>query len=743
MSVGSVVLGNAVWEILADTSGVSKDLAKSVDTINQYAARAGAVLAGVGAVVTGVTGMMVGAAIQSVESENLFEVSLGKYADKARQWSIELSDLVGVNEFNARRMIGVFDVMLKSMGISEEKALSMSQKLVELALDMSSFYERPIENIFEKLSAGITGEIEPLKRLGIVLNIATLEQEAFNLGIKESWQDMTLQQQTLVRYEGILNRTNTAQGDLLRTLLSPANQLRVIRERFAEMSITLGLHLLPSVHFLIIAVGSLVKSFEDWINGPGKETAGVLIWLTSMFGMLAAGVGAALLAFSAFGFFITGFGAALGAIGTALGAVGQILVAWVSSWQGVVAILGVVGSALALFGIQWGLSWDEMLDDVIEFGKGLGSWALEAAIILRMMWDQLISDSKDRGDGLLGFLRSLWAEIGNLFEFGFEALAIYGTWYWWRFKDMVSDLAASWFEYVENFAIASDKVGGIFGNLWMEISKTAGLIGEVWTVLANVTVGQFAYVVSSARSFIGFLGDQYGSQFVAIMEFVWSTSEKIVNQGIDIIFTMIRIFLNLLVGDWDTIWQEIADLTGESLGRMLDFWSEFTDVVLYLLAEWGADLWEMFRYVWDPIFNWIGDQWDALWIDIGKRLDSALDMIIDNLDSKFKRQLSDMFDDFSRFVDALTGGGFELGTYLFNLKGSRADGGEIYESGRYLIGERGPEILELPAGANVISNEEIHSSSSQSMNINVYTNDPGASVRAIKDAMRGGEISFS
>jgi len=96
-----------------------------------------------------------------VESEQLFEVSMGRMADKARSWSDKISGELGLNPYEMRKNVGMLNTMFGSMGLGEQEAYDMATSLTELANDMASFYNLDTEEAFTKLRAGITGETEP------------------------------------------------------------------------------------------------------------------------------------------------------------------------------------------------------------------------------------------------------------------------------------------------------------------------------------------------------------------------------------------------------------------------------------------------------------------------------------------------------------------------------------------------------------------------------------------------------
>lgn len=185
------------------------------------------------------------AGMDAIESDSLFETSLGKYADNARKWSEELGNSLGLNAVNTRKSVGTLTTMTKSMGIGEEKAIDMSKSLTLLAGDMASFYNISENEAFTKITAGITGETEPLKRLGILVDEATVKQAAYQKGIAELGTELTQQQKVLARYAAIMEQTSTAQGDLARTIDSPANQLRLLQNELLKTKQEIGAALMP------------------------------------------------------------------------------------------------------------------------------------------------------------------------------------------------------------------------------------------------------------------------------------------------------------------------------------------------------------------------------------------------------------------------------------------------------------------------------------------------------------------
>lgn len=215
--------------------------------------------------------------MNSIESESLFETSLGKYADSVREWSESVGNALGLDDYTLRKNVGTLYTMTKNMGIAESSAASMSQEFALLAEDMASFYNISSDEAFAKLRSGLTGEAEPLKQLGILVDENTVKQYAYANGIAETGAELTQAQKVLARYKAIMAQTSTAQGDLSRTLDSPANQLRIIKNEVTVLMRDIGTSLMPTVSSLLSAanaglqiISPIVRDVAEGVNSAAQ-----------------------------------------------------------------------------------------------------------------------------------------------------------------------------------------------------------------------------------------------------------------------------------------------------------------------------------------------------------------------------------------------------------------------------------------------------------------------------------------
>lgn len=229
------------------------------------------------------------------EDLNLFTVALGQYAAEAQNYAEKVSDVMGIDPAQWLRNQGVFNTLLTGFGNTAERAQLMSQNLTQLGYDISSFFNISIEDAMQKLQSGISGELEPLRRLGYDLSQARLEQTALNLGIKESVANMTQAEKAELRYYAIMTQVTTAQGDMARTLEAPANQLRILQAQLTQAARAIGNIFIPALNAILpyaIAVVQVIRKIADAL----ANLAGFKLTDVDYSGVNSAAVGAGSLA---------------------------------------------------------------------------------------------------------------------------------------------------------------------------------------------------------------------------------------------------------------------------------------------------------------------------------------------------------------------------------------------------------------------------------------------------------------
>lgn len=202
------------------------------------------------------------------EDLNLFTASMGQYAKEAQEYAENVGEVMGIDPAKWMRNQGVFNTLLTGFGSVSDRAYLMSKNLTQLGYDISSFFNISVEDAMQKLQSGISGELEPLRRLGYDLSQAKLEQTALTLGIEKSVSAMTQAEKAELRYYAIMTQVTTAQGDMARSLDAPANQLRIFQAQLTQASRAIGNIFIPILQKILpiaIAVLRIVRELADAI----------------------------------------------------------------------------------------------------------------------------------------------------------------------------------------------------------------------------------------------------------------------------------------------------------------------------------------------------------------------------------------------------------------------------------------------------------------------------------------------
>lgn len=187
----------------------------------------------------------VNAALDAIETTNLFAVSMGGALDSANRFIDAMHVAFGLDQTNLKNAVGTFGLLSRSMGINNENAETLSTTMGKLGLDLSSLMNVPINQVMGDLRSGLLGQSETVYKYGIDVTEASLKTEALAQGISKSVRNMSQGEKMALRYAVMLKQTGLAQGDFSRTLESPANQARILQERFVTLSRSIGNIFIP------------------------------------------------------------------------------------------------------------------------------------------------------------------------------------------------------------------------------------------------------------------------------------------------------------------------------------------------------------------------------------------------------------------------------------------------------------------------------------------------------------------
>ena len=201
------------------------------------------------------------------EAANLFGVSMKGLTGEASTFINKMETLLGIDPTEAMNNMATIQGLTTSFGLASDKAYVLSKNLTQLGYDLASLKNIPVAESFTKIQAAISGELEPIRRLGVDISNARLQQELLNLGYSQSVSTLSQADKAVLRYIAIMKQTTDAQGDFARTLSSPANMIRILQAQLNSLARAVGSLLYPALKSILPPLIAAVELVKELVTG--------------------------------------------------------------------------------------------------------------------------------------------------------------------------------------------------------------------------------------------------------------------------------------------------------------------------------------------------------------------------------------------------------------------------------------------------------------------------------------------
>jgi hypothetical protein len=202
------------------------------------------------------------------EATDLFHNAMGNLSGEADTLIGKMQGLLGVDPTKAMTYMATIQSLGTSFGLASDKAYILSKNLTQLAYDEGSYWNKDVAETFTAMSSAISGEIEPIRRLGIDLSQARLQQELLALGFNKQVSSLSQADKAVLRYIAIMKQTANVQGNLAQTIQSPANQIKILKAQLDMLAKSVGSLLYPAMKSILpplIAAVQLIREFVQWV----------------------------------------------------------------------------------------------------------------------------------------------------------------------------------------------------------------------------------------------------------------------------------------------------------------------------------------------------------------------------------------------------------------------------------------------------------------------------------------------
>lgn len=620
-----------IVKIDGDTKGFKRSLddlddtaKKSFGGLRSVASKAGAIataaIVGAGAAMGTAGVYAINLASDLEEVQNVVDTTFGKNANIINDWAKKAGKAFGLSELEAKKFNGTMGAMLKSMGLTDDQILEMSSSMTGLAGDFASFYNLPAEETFAKIRSGISGEIEPLKQLGINMSVANLEAFALAEGIEKSYSEMTQAEQATLRYNYLMSVTSDAQGDFAKTSGSFANQMRILKLNISDLAASLGKILLPIATSVIQKItditGALAEGFDTGGFDGLMDTLGEMIpilnpvidaiqYLRNNFDTLApiiAGVTGALIAFKAamaIQAIISGVTTAIHAFRAAnIGATAaQAALNFVMSLNPFVLIATLIAGVVVALITLWKTNDDfrNAVTSAWESIKNAFSTALEA---ISKGFEDLKTWFSALPAQISGWLAGIWASVSGWLTSTAENISGWFTSTWQIIISFLDELPEN-IGYALGYALGKIVDFGLDALAWVN-EKVPEIINTIVTFFSELP---------------GKIWDWLNQTLDRITTFFSDTKTKADTETRNIIDTIVTFFSELPGKVWDWLSQTL-DKIGQFFTNFANKVRTETPRIIDDFIGWFRDLpskmFEIGSNIVSGLWNGISNSWQWL-----------------------------------------------------------------------------------------------------------------------------------
>jgi hypothetical protein len=269
----SQAFNKAIAEAKTKTTGLNADFRSTTTAAgnlnNQMGSLSSGIMKYVGPIAT-VTGALaalrgiytglIQPAMNAQEATSKFDTIFASQAASVREWATTLGTAIGRSSRELQGMAADMMAVMSAMVPTRAEAVRMSEGLVQMAQDLSSFHNTDVTEALAALRSAMTGETEPMKRYGIVLTDTALQEYALSQGMRKRVEQMSTSEKTQLRYNMVLARMGAASGDAERTSGSLTNKLRALDSAINDGAVAIGEKMVPGMTSLVTAMTDSVRN---------------------------------------------------------------------------------------------------------------------------------------------------------------------------------------------------------------------------------------------------------------------------------------------------------------------------------------------------------------------------------------------------------------------------------------------------------------------------------------------------
>lgn len=188
------------------------------------------------------------------------------FIGRAQTFNDKLVNSLGLDPNTMMNYQATFGQISNSLGLTSKTVENVSQSFTMLGNDIASLWNVDTKNAMEKLQSGLVGQTRPLRELGIDTTQASLQLTAFKYGIHETVSKMSQAEKVQLRWLSIMDQSSVAFGDMAKTINSPANQLRILKQQWDNLTRSIGNLFMPVISAVLPYINAVVIALRNMID---------------------------------------------------------------------------------------------------------------------------------------------------------------------------------------------------------------------------------------------------------------------------------------------------------------------------------------------------------------------------------------------------------------------------------------------------------------------------------------------
>lgn len=215
-----------------------------------------------------------------IEALNLFKVSAGDLLPVMQANIDTLEHFGGLSTTTLMTAAGTFKILAQEMGVASTNAAKMSNNLTNVSVDLASMFNKDFNTVMEDLNSGLQGMTKTVRKYGIDISEAALAEIAQAKGIQKNVENMSQAEKMQLRYIAIIQQSSLSQQDFARTIMQPANMLKILKEQIIQCGVAIGnvfqrplKAILPALIKVTLVVQNLSKALATLTGYKPTETS--------------------------------------------------------------------------------------------------------------------------------------------------------------------------------------------------------------------------------------------------------------------------------------------------------------------------------------------------------------------------------------------------------------------------------------------------------------------------------------